>query len=380
MMQRQPISVSVLANYLKNILDAETMLYNVEVIGEVSSFVLSGKNAYFTIKDENALLNCVLFDAGEFFTPKIGDKIIVTGTPRYYVKGGKLNLNAINIAPFGEGDIYKRFIELKNRLEKEGLFDIAHKKPMPSKINRIGVVTSETGAVIHDIINVVTRRNSAQDIVLYPIKVQGIGADKDIADGINFFSEYAKVDAIIVGRGGGSEEDLQNFNSEIVARAIYNCKKFVISAVGHETDFTICDYAADLRAPTPSAAAELLTKDGGERKQTLNLIMQNITNIIEHKLILQQSVISAKIEQLNSAMQTYLSSYEQELQTLSLRVKGINPLEILKHGYARVENGKKTIISTKEVKVGDSVNIYFADGKANAEIKGVEINGLRKKH
>ena len=272
MIQRQPISVSTLSNYIKQIFDAESMLFDLDVIGEISSFVISGKNAFFTIKDEESILNCVLFNVYLFDKPNIGDKVIVHGSPKYYVKGGKLNFNAISIKPFGEGEIYKRFLELKNKLEKEGLFDVEHKKHIPTKIDRIGVITSETGAAIHDIINVVNRRNANQDIVLFPIKVQGIGADIEIANAVKFFSEYNDIDAIIVGRGGGSEEDLQNFNSEIVARAIYDCKKFVLSAVGHETNFTICDFVADLRAPTPTAAAELLTKDCGERKRELKRV------------------------------------------------------------------------------------------------------------
>ena len=371
-MERKPISVSLLANYIKQIFDAETLLFNIEVIGEISNYSISNGNAFFVIKDENAILNCVLFGANNFQAFKPGDKVIVTGTPRYYAKGGKLNFNATDIKLFGEGEIYKRFLELKNRLEKEGLFDAAHKKPMPSKIDRIGVVTSETGAVIHDIINIVKRRNAQQDIVLYPIKVQGIGADFEIAKAINFFSDYAKVDAIIVGRGGGSDEDLSNFNSEIVARAIYSSKKFVVSAVGHETDFTICDYVADLRAPTPSAAAELLTKDGFERKQMLLLLFQNIKATIDNKIFNKQNQISSIHQQFVTAMQTCLVSKKQELELLSSKILALNPKSILKLGYARVESGSQVIDSAKILSVGQEMNVYFHDGKAIASVKDVK--------
>ena len=371
-MERKPISVSLLANYIKQIFDAETLLFNIEVIGEISNYSISNGNAFFVIKDENAILNCVLFGANNFQAFKPGDKVIVTGTPRYYAKGGKLNFNATDIKLFGEGEIYKRFLELKNRLEKEGLFDAAHKKPMPSKIDRIGVVTSETGAVIHDIINIVKRRNAQQDIVLYPIKVQGIGADFEIAKAINFFSDYAKVDAIIVGRGGGSDEDLSNFNSEIVARAIYSSKKFVVSAVGHETDFTICDYVADLRAPTPSAAAELLTKDGFERKQMLLLLFQNIKATIDNKIFNEQNQISSIHQQFVTAMQTCLVSKKQELELLSSKILALNPKSILKLGYARVESGSQVIDSAKILSVGQEMNVYFHDGKAIASVKDVK--------
>ena len=367
-MERQPISVSMLSNYIKRIFEAETLLYNIDVIGEVSSFSISGGNAFFVIKDNDAILNCVLFGLNSAYVPKIGDKVIVTGTPRYYAKGGKLNFNATEVKPFGEGDLHKRFLELKNKLEKEGLFDIAHKKQMPPKIDRIGVVTSETGAVIHDIINIVTRRSSNQDIVLYPIKVQGIGADVEIAKAIDFFSIYDKVDAVIVARGGGSEEDLLNFNSEIVARAIYNCNKFIISAVGHETDYTLCDYVADLRAPTPSAAAELLTKDRADRKSILKLLMNNISTAMQsicNSKIMDFSVISNNID---SDMQNFLTKKQTEITLLNTKLQNSNPTAILKLGYAKIEHDGKNITSSKDVNIDEQLDINFVDGKIKAVV------------
>ena len=371
-MERQPISVSNLAEYIKRIFDAETLLYNIEVIGEISSFGLSNGNAFFTIKDDKALLNCVLFGMCGGYQPKVGERVVVMGTPKYYVKGGKLNFNAISIKPFGEGDIFKRFLELKNRLEKEGLFDVAHKKTMPSKIERIGVVTSETGAVIHDIINIARRRNASQDIVLYPIKVQGIGADKEIAKGIDFFSNYANVDAVIVGRGGGSDEDLQCFNSEIVARAVYNCKKFIVSAVGHETDTTLCDYSADLRAPTPSAAAELLTRDRSDQKSKLKLLMQNIQNGMQYKLVSSSNNLHALMDNINNEMQNYLFKKQKQFDLLGEMLKNCNPKAILNKGYAKIESNGQSIASANRLSVGQDVNIYFADGVAIAGVKEVK--------
>lgn len=371
-MERKPIKVSMLANYIKQIFDAETLLYNIQVIGEISSWGYSGNNVFFTIKDENALLNCVLFGANDYASFKVGDNVIVTGTPRYYAKGGKLNFNAIDIKIFGEGEIYKRFLELKNRLEREGLFDVAHKKAMPTHIKRIGVVTSETGAVIHDIINVVTRRSAQQDIVLYPIKVQGIGADVEIAKGIDFFSNYENVDAIIVGRGGGSDDDLSNFNSEIVARAVYDCKKFVVSAVGHETDFTICDYVADLRAPTPSAAAEMLTKSGTERKYALDLIVNNIRSEISGKINDKNNQLLQLKGVFESTMQNYISTKNQELLLLREAIKNSNPKRILSLGYAKIERDGNSVTSAKQVDINDDISIYFDDGKVLASVK--EIN------
>ena len=371
-MERQPISVSNLAEYIKRIFDAETLLYNIEVIGEISSFGLSNGNAFFTIKDDKALLNCVLFGIAGSYQPKVGEKVVIMGTPKYYVKGGKLNFNAVSIKPFGEGDIYKRFLELKNRLEKEGLFDVAHKKTMPSKIERIGVVTSETGAVIHDIVNIVKRRNASQDIVLYPIKVQGIGADREIANGINFFSNYANVDAVIVGRGGGSDEDLQCFNSEIVARAVYNCQKFIVSAVGHETDITLCDYSADLRAPTPSAAAELLTRDRSDQKSKLRLLMQNIQNGMQYKIVSSGNNLRAIMDSANNAMQNCLFKKQKQFDLLGEMLKNCNPKAILNKGYAKIESNGQSIDNASKLSVGQNVNIYFADGVAVAGVKEVK--------
>ncbi len=368
-MERKPISVSTLANYIKRIFDAESLLYNIDIVGEISSYSISNGNAFFTLKDEDAILNCVLFGANGQYKPKMGDKVIVTGTPKYYVKGGKLNFNATNIKPFGEGDLYKRFIELKNRLEKEGLFSAEHKKAMPKKLDRIGVVTSETGAVIHDIINIISRRSSAQDIVLYPIKVQGIGAEFEIAKGIDFFSQYDNVDAVIVARGGGSDEDLQNFNTEIVVRAVYNCKKFIISAVGHETDFTLCDYASDLRAPTPSVAAELLTKDRSDRKGELNLLMQNIMVTIQNKMLVKSLELSGIYDKLSSTMQTFIENKSVEIKTLETKLKQCNPNSILKLGFAKVALNGEIISSAQCLKTGDIIDVYFADGKVKAEVK-----------
>ena len=269
-MEEKAISVTQISTYFKQIFDAEELLQNISVFGEVSDFSLSRGVAYFSLKDENALLSCVCFGADNLVSVRNGDKVIVRGTPKYYVKGGKLNFNVNKIAPFGTGNLFEQFLKLKQDLENEGLFDDKNKKTIsPQNIKRIGVVTSETGAVIQDIINVVTRRNPFVDIVLYPVKVQGYNAELDIVKGINFFSDYPNVNAIIVARGGGSLEDLKPFNSEIVARAVFACTKPLISAVGHETDFTIIDFVSDLRAPTPSVAAELITENVAYKKQNL---------------------------------------------------------------------------------------------------------------
>ena len=273
------LTVSQLSQYLKSIFEAEIMLQNICVFGEISSYNISNGIAYFNIKDENSLLPCVLFNANNFTSPKIGDQVLVYGSMNYYIKGGKLSFNAYKIEQYGKGLLYEKFLELKNKLEKLGYFDIEHKKPLPERVKRIGVVTSSTGAVIQDIIDVTTRRNNSVDIVIYPVKVQGVGAEIEISKAIDFFSNYDKIDVVIVARGGGSLEDLSPFNTEIVATATYNCKKPIVSAVGHETDYTIIDFVSDLRAPTPSAAAELVVN---KKSDDLDILKNMYLKMLKH--------------------------------------------------------------------------------------------------
>ena len=256
------ISVSDVNNYIKNIFDAEYLLQNIFIYGEIGNYSVSNGIAYFNLKDDNNVLQCVLFNAKMFKTPNVGDMVLLKGSVSYYAKGGKLSFNAVSIQEFGKGLLYEKFIELKNKLESLGYFELDRKKQIPKFVKKIGVVSSETGAVIQDIINITKRRNDCVDIILYPVKVQGVGAEFEIAKGIEFFnSNYNEIDCVIVARGGGSLEDLQPFNTEVVANSIFNSKIPVVSAVGHETDYTICDFVSDLRAPTPSAAAELVVFD-----------------------------------------------------------------------------------------------------------------------
>lgn len=258
-------SIEQLNQYIRSVFDAEELLHDIRITGEVSGFSLRGSHAYFTLKDELSQIQCVYFDFADSIAD--GDRIVVTGTPSYYVKGGRFSFRATRVENAGLGLLYQQFAELRGRLDREGLFD--RKIPRPTSIRRIGVVTSPSGAVIHDIVNVVSRRDPSVDIVVYPVKVQGVGAAEEVAEGVRRLDAYRKVDAIIVARGGGSAEDLSAFNDEQLARTVADCKKFIVSAVGHETDFTLCDFCSDLRAPTPSAAAELLTEDTSARKSEL---------------------------------------------------------------------------------------------------------------
>lgn len=384
-MSEQYLSVGQVNNYIKNIFEAEVMLQNICIYGEVSSYKISNNIAYFNLTDETGLISCVLFNASRFPEPNIGDVILAVGSISYYAKGGKLSFNANHIAPYGKGLLYEKFLKLKEDLEKRGYFKLEHKKPIPERVNKIGVVTSSTGAVIQDIINVTKRRNKTVNIVLYPVKVQGVGAETEIANGINFFSNY-DVDAIIVARGGGSAEDLQPFNTEIVATATYNCKKPIVSAVGHETDFTIIDFVSDLRAPTPSAAAEcvvnLLDDDINQIDAYLNFFYDAVSNKLiriekdsnslidkmfyasKNKVLEIDNLINQFNVQINHSILNKTTNITHSVDVLKNRLEALNPYVPLKKGYVKVESDGMVVRSHKQVKKNKEYNLIFSDGKS----------------
>lgn len=392
------ISVSQINTYIKNIFEAEVMLQNIYVYGEVSSYKISNGIAYFNIQDENGLLPCVLFNALKFDTPQVGDMVLLRGSISYYTKGGKLSFNAYSIEPYGKGLLYEKFIELKNKLETLGYFDSARKKPLPERVKRIGVVTSSTGAVIQDIIDVTTRRNDTIDIVLYPVKVQGVGADFEIAEGIKYFSEYPNVDVIIVARGGGSMEDLMPFNSKVVADAVFDCKKPLVSAVGHETDYTIIDFVSDLRAPTPSAAAELVAWKKLDFVDDIDNQIDKMVKILQNKIDLKVSSlsnglnkikysISAKVEQysnmlykncieLSNKIDKKVLTYQSNLDIMNSRINGLNPNKLLDKGYVKVYQDGNVVKFAKDIDKDSKISIKYVDGEVLATPN--EIN-LKKK-
>ncbi len=394
------ISVTQVNNYIKNIFDAEYMLQNIFVYGEIGAYKISNGIAYFNLKDENSLISCVLFNAHNFPVFEVGDQVVVRGSIGYYAKGGKLNLNAVSIEKFGIGLLYQKFLELKEELEKKGYFNQDLKKTLPARVKRVGVVTSETGAVIRDIIDVTTRRNNTVDIVLYPVKVQGLGAEKDIAKGISFFSNYDNIDVIIVARGGGSLEDLQPYNTKIVAEAVFECKKPLVSAVGHETDYTIIDFVSDLRAPTPSAAAELVVNRKDEDLLYVKNIMTNMSlsiyrqikdklnqlNLIENKI---NNIVDLKLSSHSIFLNKIINNLERILlEKINKRLFDINEIKtllskadinsIMKRGYVRVFSNGTRIKSVEEVNPGDTIELELIDGLVQSEVKGkVKNNGTR---
>ena len=391
----KPITVTQFSTYIKQIFDAEELIHGISIVGEISGWSNVRGTAYFTLKDESSALSCVCFVADKFSEFKNGDSVMIIGSARYYTKTGKLNFNVSKIEHYGENILYQKFLELKSKLEQQGYFAEKHKKEMPKNIKRIGVVTSEGGAVIQDIINVRTRRNPGIDIVLYPVKVQGTGAEKEISAGINFLDNY-NVDVIVVARGGGSFEDLQPFNTEEVANATYNCNKPIVSAVGHETDFTIIDFCSDLRVPTPSAAAEVLCEDVGVRKynfkknvanffnlcarfcekaeETLKKSAKSITNNFGYLYENARLNLNKNINVFSLQGKVFIDKNNATVYNLCELLNKLNPENVLKLGYACLKNNNKNVTSINDVNVGDDLNIKLKDGELVAKVTSVEEN------
>lgn len=396
-MEEKSFSVSQIGNYIKQIFDAEELLHDIRVFGEISEFKISQGNAWFSIKDENATLSCALFGANYMeFIPKVGESVVIKGSPSYWIKSGKLAFVAKKIEHLGEGELYLKFIALKEKLQKEGLFDASRKKDVPSNALNIGVATSQTGAVMHDIINVATRRNPGVNIFVAPCKVQGQDADLSIIEALKILDKL-NLDVIIVGRGGGSKEDLDCFNSEKLAYFIASMKTPIISAVGHETDFTICDFVCDKRAPTPSAAAELIVanisqyaQDVKNKKNLLNNMLNNLINdnlkIIEMHRRQLTALVSAKISENSSLLKTnkgllmqqighYFSMKQAKFQAYMEVLEKLNPLNIISRGYAKIESEKGTIKSITQTQKDDILDVNLIDGVIKAKVLNIEKRG-----
>lgn len=389
MTQAYTLTVSKFNNIIKDIFNSEELLHNIKIVGEVFGISLSKSSTYFSIKDEDSSLPCVCFYGDLMRDINEGDMVVVTGSPNFYAKSGRFNFVVNKVEPFGLGLLYQKFLELKEKLEKEGLFDQSHKKAIPQNIKRIGVVTSKDGAVIQDIKNVSWRRNQAVDIVLYDTKVQGNGAEKEIAQGIEFFSNYNDVDVVVVARGGGSLEDLSAYNTEIVARATYACEKPIVSAVGHETDFTIIDFVSDLRAPTPSAAAELLTKDTklsqvslkkdvsrisrllesylAEKSMQFNTDKNTFIELAEDFLADKKILLDKMIVKLSNRLSNITVEKEYQLKLKLAHLNKLNPLDILALGYAKIEQSGKSIKKASDIDFEKTLEINFIDGQVVAK-------------
>ncbi|MBP3702521.1 MAG: exodeoxyribonuclease VII large subunit [Lachnospiraceae bacterium] len=388
-------SVSMVNQYIKNMFQSEYALAKIYVRGEISNCKYHGSgHIYFTIKDKASQINCVMFAGdrgGLSFRMENGQEIIVGGRISVYERDGKYQLYAKEILLSGDGMYYERYEKLKKKLEAEGLFDEAHKKAIPDYVNRVGVVTADTGAAIQDIQNITRRRNPYVQLILYPAKVQGEGAEQTIIAGISALVKEA-VDVIIIGRGGGSIEDLWAFNDEELARVIYACDIPIISAVGHETDTTISDYVADLRAPTPSAAAELAVYDVSLLFADLQALTERmkaamISNVMTGRMRLEQ--IKMRLEyaspsnqilqkrqflleterKLVQFMQQKISENRQELKLLAGKLDVLSPLARLKSGFAYIEKEDGQLVDRADkLKEGDVIGVTFSDGKVSARV------------
>lgn len=389
------VTVSQINRYIANLFKQDYTLSGIQVKGEISGckYHYSG-HIYFTLKDAGAAISCVMFSSqrkGLDFTLEDGQSVIVTGQISVFERDGRYQIYARSIAQDGVGRLYEEYEKLKKRLLAEGLFDEQRKKPIPRYASKIGVVTAETGAVIQDICNVTYRRNPYVQLYLYPAKVQGEGAAQTVIEGIHYF-EQTDVDTIIIGRGGGSVEDLWCFNDEMLARVIADCTKPIISAVGHETDTTISDYAADLRAPTPSAAAELavyswremeigLREYRNDLRQAMHQILkvrklelQKYMVLLQHvspEDILRQKrlVLADSQERLQRLMEKRLTDAKHRLALYAEEMKGLSPLQKLQSGYTyTADEAGNHIDSVQSLEKGQHLTLTFADGQADVTV------------
>ncbi len=396
MEEKTILSVSQVNLYIKQILDNDLLLSDVTVKGEISNFKLhSSGHMYMSLKDESGVMRAVMFRGASSkinFKPENGMKVIARGRVSVYERDGQYQLYINSMEQEGVGSLHIAFEELKQRLFEEGLFDPSKKKPLPKYPKRIGVVTAPTGAAIRDIINILSRRFSYSDVLIYPVLVQGENSAKSIVSAIKYFNSAKNVDVMIMGRGGGSIEDLWSFNEEIVARAIFESEIPVVSAVGHEIDFTIADFVADLRAPTPSAAAELVVPSGDELIEKFDNVLNRLKNsaqrIIEsRKLVLAGcidkpsfknpliKIADKKITLDNLAHRFEMAEnvcLERKKQLLSAgisKLDALSPLGTISRGFAIASGDSGIIKSVKQVKSGDEINIAVSDGRFDAIVK-----------
>lgn len=393
------LTVSQLNEYVRRMFQMDPMLRAIELKGEISNLKFHQSGAlFFTMKDENASISCVMYSGdvdGLQAMPFEGMRAVASGSVALYVRGGQCQFVVKRMRAQGVGVLYERLQMLKEELRREGLFEPERKRALPPYPDTIGVVSSPTGAVIHDILNVSLRRNPDAHILLCPVRVQGIGADEEVVEAIHLLERLEHVSVIIVARGGGSMEDLWTFNEERVVRAVAMCKKPIVSAVGHETDVTLCDLAADLRAPTPSAAAECVVPVRDEMLNKIEIMRRQMQEIARNAVAERQNALKlAQIklsanhpsltirrqeERLAQRMDALLRAAERQIQNRQTRLETqtaalelLSPYAALKRGYAIVQNAGRAISKAGGLCVGDEVTVRFADGVIHAEVLSKE--------
>lgn len=397
MMNEQALSVSQLNEYVKMLIDSDELLQTAVVCGEISNFKnhYATGHLYFSLKDEKSAVKCVMFvrDASRLrFEPENGMAVTIWGRVSVFPRDGAYQLYVGFMSPLGSGEQYAAFEFLKNKLMNEGLFDSSRKKKLPQFPAKIGIITSPTGAAIRDILNILQRRWPVADVELFPALVQGASAVKSLCDGVEYFNAKNDTDVIIIGRGGGSGEDLSAFNDEALARAIANSGIPIISAVGHETDTSISDFVADLRAPTPSAAAELAVPDMNEYLDRLSalagrskaLVTQNLEYSERRLHSLEQSTVLSKPvryvearendllyfeKRIDLAYRSIIAKSEAQLAGNSGKLEALSPLSVLSRGYSMVRKGSNVVQSTTQLRSGDDITITLSDGAVDAVVK-----------
>lgn len=414
-MSSAPLTVSQLNNYIKGVFEDELILQNIRVEGEVSECSVSAGNVFFTIKDESSILRCVMFGFSKL--PKVGERVSVFGSVTFYAKGARMSFTVRSFEPFGEGELYRDFSLLKKRLAAEGLFD--NKKKLPSFVGKLAIVTSGAGAVIHDILSVLERRHDYIEVVLIDARVQGDGAADSIFKGIKS-AEQSAADIIIIARGGGSDSDLSAFNTEVVARAVAACMVPTISSVGHETDYTLCDFCADSRAGTPSIAAELVSRINDEfwdeyfscaaklksvaeaiyaykadalqsevvglDRRTVDLIYRNgatltacarrLSGAVENSVTKNRACVVELLNRLSDRTERKIIQGENAVNMLAVKLDSVSPLKLMARGYSKAYAGGNALGSVKSVKVGDEFELLLRDGVIKAEV--LSIKGAEK--
>ena len=394
-MKLSPLEVSELNSYIKKLIADEPILGNVMVKGEVSNFKIhSSGNVYLSLKDKDSKVNCIILrrNFAQDMVIKDGTKIIASGSVRVYERDGAYQLYINSVEVEGMGNLYYQYLQMKERLEKEGLFSPMHKKKIPRFPKVIGVITSPTGAVIRDIINVVSRRYPRVEIKLFPVLVQGERSEESLIRALDFFNRRDDIDTIIIGRGGGSLEELWSFNSEALARKIFDSKIPIISAVGHETDYTICDFVADLRAPTPSSAAELATPDLKDLLASQDILVKRMSRAVSNKIEIERQKVSRSIEKTHTIVQkdmidmSYVRldrmqermaasvdrrmvDYKNKLSLIGVSMGNLNPFSVMDRGYSVVESSGGLVQKTTDVELGEDIDILLSDGSLRCQVK-----------
>ncbi len=398
-MSNKFVSVTVLTGYINNIISSEDLLHDISLAGEVSGIRCSGAHAYFTLKDENSQIDCTCFNYARTYLPKSGESVILVGSVDFYAKGGKLSFKARSVQPLGQGALSIKLEQLKQKLIKAGYFDEGHKVAIPKYPSKVCVITAKTGAVIRDIVSTIRQKNKLIDIDVYDVKVQGITAVGSMINALKTVDSMG-YDTIIIARGGGSLEDLMPFNDEALVYQIFDLKTPIISAVGHETDFTLCDFVSDVRVPTPTAAGELVGYDVEEVKRRVLGLTEMCGRRVSSKLQFAESSVGQAVRRLVSCNNLVIGNNRNKIDILAANMSNVisskiigcehaiarlnasldanNPTKILAQGYSKLYNGNGYAVDAKSVNVGDDITVLADGGRIGAVVSSVKLNKKEK--